>query len=94
MRKEILQIWRDPSALAIAFLLPAVLLLIFGYGVSLDARNVPLALVVEHPGALTSSFTSQFDHSPYFRPHRYLTIQSAEKAMRAREVKGIVWLRE
>ena len=49
MRKEFVQIRRDPSALAVAFILPAVLLLIFGYGVSLDARNVPLALVVEQP---------------------------------------------
>ncbi len=49
LRKEFLQIWRDPSSLAIAFLLPAVLLLLFGYGVSLDASNVPVALVVQRP---------------------------------------------
>jgi ABC-2 type transport system permease protein len=93
MRKEFVQIGRDPSALAVAFVLPAVLLLIFGYGVSLDARNVPVALVVEQPDALSASFTSQFAHSPYFRARQYLTIQSAERAMVAREVTGIVWLR-
>lgn len=92
LRKEFLQIWRDPSALAIAFLLPAVLLLIFGYGVSLDARNVRLALVVQQPGALAASFTSQFAHSPFFLSQQYQTIQAAEQAMTAREVKGIVWL--
>ena len=93
MRKEFVQIARDPSALAVAFVLPAVLLLIFGYGVSLDARNVPVALVVERPDRLTSSFTSQFLHSPFFRPHRFSTVQDAERAMAAREVDGIVWLR-
>ena len=46
LRKEFYQILRDPSSLAIAFLLPLVLLLIFGYGVSLDAEHVPIALVV------------------------------------------------
>jgi ABC-2 type transport system permease protein len=92
LRKEFIQIWRDPSALAIAFLLPAVLLLIFGYGVSLDARNVKLALVVQRPGALAASFTSQFAHSPFFLPRQYQTIQDAERAMAARDVKGIVWL--
>ena len=92
LRKESLQIWRDPSALAIAFLLPAVLLLIFGYGVSLDARNVPIALVVQRPGALAASFTSQFARSPFFRPRRFLTIQDAERAMTAQLVQGIVWL--
>jgi ABC-2 type transport system permease protein len=46
IRKEFFQILRDPSSIAIAFLLPVVLLVIFGYGVSLDAEHVPIALVV------------------------------------------------
>ena len=72
LRKEFLQIWRDPSSLAIAFLLPAVLLFLFGYGVSLDASNVPLALVVQQPSALAASFTGAFAQSPSFRPRRFL----------------------
>ena len=70
-----------------------MLLLIFGYGVSLDARNVPLPLVVQRPDALTATFTSQFAQSPFFRPRQFLTIQEAEQAMAANEVDGIVWLR-
>ncbi|HBK07642.1 MAG TPA: hypothetical protein DDZ81_17615 [Acetobacteraceae bacterium] len=92
LRKESLQIWRDPSALAIAFVLPTMLLLIFGYGVSLDARNVQIALVVQHPGPVASSFTAGFAHSPFFRPRRFLAIQDAEAAMAAGDVQGIVWL--
>ncbi len=88
-----MQIGRDPSALAIAFILPAALLLIFGYGVSLDARDVPLALVVQQPDALTASFTSQLARSPFFLPHHFVTIQDAERAMAAHEVDGIIWLR-
>ncbi len=93
LRKEFLQIWRDPSSLAIAFLLPAVLLFLFGYGVSLDARGVPLAMVVENPDAASADFTAAFAHSPYFRPRHFRTIQRAEQALAKREVKGIVWLR-
>lgn len=93
LRKEFLQIMRDPSAIAIAFLLPAILLMLFGYGVSLDARNVPLALVVEEPTPLAVDFASQFNHSPYFRPRWFANAQPAEAAMDAREVEGIVWLR-
>jgi ABC-2 type transport system permease protein len=91
-RKEFLQIARDPSALAIAFVLPAVLLLVFGYGVSLDAREVPIALVVQSPDALTTSFTSQFARSPYFRPRPFWSIQGAERALAERKVQGVVWL--
>ena len=66
IRKEFYQILRDPSSIAIAFLLPVVLLLIFGYGVSLDAEHVPIALVVEQPSADTASFTGGFQQSRYF----------------------------
>ncbi|HVC56577.1 MAG TPA: ABC transporter permease [Stellaceae bacterium] len=93
LRKEFLQILRDPSSIAIAFLLPAVLLLLFGYGVSLDARNVPVALVIEHPDRFAASFAGKFARSPYFQPHRFLTFRAAETAMAAHEVQGIVWLR-
>lgn len=93
IRKEFLQIWRDPSSIAIAFLLPLVLLLIFGYGVSLDAQDVPVALVVEEPSPETASFTAAFAESPYFRLLEYSTIQEAEDAVTQRLVNGIVWLR-
>jgi len=93
LRKETLQILRDPSSIAIAFAMPVVLLLIFGYGVSLDAKRVPLALVVEQPNRDTASFMAGFFQSPYFVPVRFSTVQEADAAMRARRVDGIVWLR-
>lgn len=91
-RKEFLQIARDPSALAIAFVLPAVLLLVFGYGVSLDARDVPVALVVQGRDALSSSFAGAFGDSRYLRPYPFRSIQRAEQALAGRQVEGIVYL--
>lgn len=93
MRKEFLQILRDPSSVGIAFLLPLVLLLIFGYGVSLDARHVPLAIVVEQATPQTAGFTAGFDHSEYFTPHPFTDISAAEHALRKGQVDGIIWLR-
>jgi ABC-2 type transport system permease protein len=93
VRKEALQILRDPSSLAIAFALPLILLLIFGYGVSLDAKDVPVALVVEAPSAETADFTGSFAESPYFEAMHADNIQEAEQAMRRGDVNGIVWLR-
>ncbi len=93
LRKESLQILRDPSSIAIAFVMPVVLLLLIGYGLSLDAKNVPLALVIENPNAETASFAAGFFQSPYFIPVRFGAVQDAEAAMRAREVDGIIWLR-
>ena len=93
VRKESLQILRDPSSIAIAFVMPVVLLLLFGYGVSLDAREVPLAVVVEQPDASTASLVGAFRHSGYVDPHLFSTIQAAERALDRREVSGIVWVR-
>jgi ABC-2 type transport system permease protein len=93
MRKESLQILRDPSSIAIAFVMPLVLLLLFGYGVSLDAKHIRLALVVEHADTNTASLTGAFQQSVYFDPVIYQHINEAEKALVAHEVNGIVWLR-
>jgi drug efflux transport system permease protein len=93
MRKEFFQILRDPSSIAIAFLLPVVLLLIFGYGVSLDAEHVPIALVVEQSSADTASFTARFQGNRYFAPVFLRDLREAEAALMARRVDAIVHLR-
>ena len=93
LRKEVLQIVRDPSSIAIAFVLPIVLLLLFGYGISLDARNVPVALVIENPTAETASFAAAFASSPYFEPHTLRHRKEAEAALLAGDVAAVVVLR-
>ena len=67
IRKEFLQVVRDPSSIAIAFVMPAILLLLFGYGVSLDATDVKLAIVVERPTPETQSLVAAFSNSTYFQ---------------------------
>jgi ABC-2 type transport system permease protein len=94
VRKEFLQILRDPSSIAIAFVMPVVLLFLFGYGVSLDAKDVPVALVADHPDTNTAALLRAFEHSDYFTPYRYADIQSALQSLRQQQVEGIVWLRE
>jgi ABC-2 type transport system permease protein len=93
IRKESLQILRDPSSIAIAFVMPLVLLLLFGYGVSLDARHIPLAMVVEQPDANSASLVGAFRRSDYFDPHVFDNIQTAQQAFDRRDVFGIIWLR-
>ena len=93
VRKEFVQIVRDPAAIAIAFVLPVVLLLLFGYGVSLDARHVPLAIVVEQPSPQAQSFVAGFEQSAQFAPQRFRDIAGAGAALQRGAVSGIVWLR-
>ena len=93
MRKEFLQIVRDPSSIAIAFLMPIFLLLLFGYGVSLDSEHIPIALVVEQPDADTADFMAAFHESKYFRSTQYRGTREAGQAMMAGQVNAILVLR-
>ncbi len=92
VRKESLQILRDPSSIAIAFILPVVMLFLFGYGVSLDAKGVRIGFVIETPDSITSDFRAAFGQSDYFDPVSFRTIQTAEQALRQHEIDGIVWM--
>ena len=90
LRKETLQILRDPSSLAIAFVMPVILLLLFGYGVSLDAKHVPIALVADAPDSQSESLFGAFRHSSYFEPLILPDMPTAERAMQGRVVDAIV----
>lgn len=92
IRKEFLQILRDPSSIAIAFVMPVALLLLFGYGVSLDAKHVPVAIVADQPGPASASLTGAFRHSTYFEVHEIHDMPAAQAAMMSGRVDGIVHL--
>ena len=47
LRKEVRQMLRDKSNMAVGLLLPAALILLFGYGLSFDVKHAPLAVVME-----------------------------------------------
>ena len=94
INKEFLQIWRDPSSLAIAFALPVFLLLLFGYSVSLDAKHVPVGWVIEKNTPETVSFTAAFARSEYFKNNHYRHMKAAKLAMQQRKINAIIHLRE
>ena len=92
VHKEFLQIVRDPSSIAIAFVMPLFLLVLFGYGVSLDADHVPVALVDEAPSVDSTDFLASIESSHYFAAVRAATLSEAEQAMREGKVSAIVHL--
>lgn len=66
VRKEALQVVRDPSALLIAFLLPVVLLFLFAFAVSLDVRAVRFGVVLENDTPNAQSLAAAFAATRYF----------------------------
>ncbi len=65
IRKESLQIVRDPSSILIAFVLPLLLLFIFGYGVNLDSNRIRIGLVLEDSNPDTASLGTAFTNSRF-----------------------------
>jgi len=66
MRKEIIQIWRDPRSLLVIFAMPVVQLVIYGYGTNLDIKHIPLC-VYDRDGTQTSQdLLKHFQATEYF----------------------------
>lgn len=67
MRKELLHITRDVGSLTLALLLPFVMLLLFGYALSLDVDQIP-AIVYDHDRTPQSrDLIREFSGSRYFK---------------------------
>ena len=88
--KESRQIVRDPSSIAIGVVLPLILILLFGYGLSLDVKNVPIAIVMEYPTPEAVELAAGFKLSPYFHPVPTRSMPPAQQLLLEHRVDGIV----
>lgn len=93
VRKESHQVVRDPSSIAIGIVLPVVLILLFGYGLSLDVTNAPVAVVLEDPSPDAMELAASFQLSPYFDAQLLTSMPRAQQLMLARKVDAIVRIR-
>ena len=93
IQKESRQMVRDRSTLTLGLLLPALLLLIFGYGLSLDVQEVPVAVVQDEPSPDTRDLLLTLGLSRYFTPRLSASMQEADPLLRAGTVDAIVRLR-
>ncbi|MBK8792548.1 MAG: ABC transporter permease [Holophaga sp.] len=65
-RKEFLHVLRDPRALGIAIVLPMVMLMIFGYALTMDLDRVPLAVWDQSRTPQSRELVGRFEGSRYF----------------------------
>jgi len=90
LRKETRQLLRDRSNLAVGLLLPVLLILLFGYGLSFDVTNAPVAIVVEDRSPQAREVLAGLQGSAYIEPVWTASMPDAVERMRAGEVRGIV----
>jgi ABC-2 type transport system permease protein len=65
-RKEFLHIRRDPRSLGMAIAIPMLLLVLFGYALTLDVDDVPTVVWDQSESQTSREFLSRFSGSPYF----------------------------
>jgi ABC-2 type transport system permease protein len=64
--KEILQILRDSRSLIIVLIMPVILVLLFGYGVSLDLKHLPIYVYDRDGSQQSQDLLKRFQASDYF----------------------------
>lgn len=70
-RKEAIHIRRDPRSLAVAIAIPVLMLLLFGYALTLDVDNVPLIVWDQSQTVQSRELVSRFTGSRYFSLRAY-----------------------
>ncbi|MBK9064412.1 MAG: ABC transporter permease, partial [Acidobacteria bacterium] len=80
-RKELIHVLRDPRSLGMGIAIPLLLLVLFGYALSLDVDNVPLLVWDQSRTPQSREIVSRFTGSRYFsvkgQPDGYGAIERA-----------------
>ncbi len=71
-RKEMIQLRRDTRSLLLAFLLPVLLLILFGYAITWDVEDIQTAVVDQDRSARSRELLDAFRSSGYFTLKAYL----------------------
>lgn len=93
INKEFEQIWRDPSSWMVAGVLPLIFLLLFGYGISLDAGILRVSILSAGAGEDGQDIAASFAHSPWFISNAPLEEKTAEIMLRNSQSQGFITFR-
>jgi ABC-2 type transport system permease protein len=66
IHKEVIHILRDPRSLIIIFVMPIFMIILFGYAITFDVKNVQIGILDQDRSVLSRELISNFSHSDYF----------------------------
>ena len=90
IRKEFQQVKRDNSTILIGAVLPMVLIVLIGYGISLDVKRVPIAVVLEDTSPTARHSLNFLNGSQYYSAKYVYSMREAENLMRERQIEAIL----
>lgn len=92
-RKETRQMLRDRSNLIVGLLLPVVLILLFGYGLSFDVKNARVTVVLEDSSPTARDAVAGLHRSQYLATTWVTSMAEAERMVKAGKTDAIVRVR-
>lgn len=90
IKKEFLQILRDPSSIIISFVLPLISILIYMYGINLDTVKVKIGIKCDEANPEISTLLKSFGHSKYITPVHYDNEKDIQNDIVRSKIKGAV----
>jgi ABC-2 type transport system permease protein len=89
--KELHHITRDPRSLAMALLMPVMMLLLFGFALSLDVDRVPTMILDQDQTQASRELVREFQGSRFFDVHPVSDRTTIERAIdRSKTLMGVV----
>ena len=91
VKKEFAQIAKDRSALVIAFLMPLILVVIYGYAMRMDIKPVKVGFVSDLGSKIERDLLGGFLGSKYLQTRVCTDLESARRDFRAHEIESILY---
>lgn len=94
IKKETLHIVRDARTMIISIFMPMVLLLLFGFAISMEVNDVRIVAVVDEYTDQTRDLLERFATNEYFTFRGLATPEEVERLLRDGEADAAVFLRQ
>ncbi|HLP61507.1 MAG TPA: hypothetical protein VK186_21875, partial [Candidatus Deferrimicrobium sp.] len=98
MVKELAHILRDPTSLTIVFLMPLVMMFIFGYSINFDLKRIDAGIIDLSKSETSQQLVKKFLNNKYFILHdleeerspQLSSLETGERLLKASKLKEII----
>ncbi|MCS7163498.1 MAG: ABC transporter permease [Thermodesulfovibrio sp.] len=91
LKKEFKELLRDPLYLSFALFVPVVIIILMGYGLILDVKNIPVSFIDYDRTPLSREYRYSFTNSEYFKFHKLIdSYKEAEELIKSGECRIII----
>lgn len=91
LKKEFRELLRDPLYLTFALIVPVVIIILMGYGLILDVKNIPVSFIDYDRTSLSREFRYSFTNSEYFEFYKLIdSYKDAEELIKSGQCRIVI----